>query len=507
MSASREKKKRQEILASGAVDPKAAREAEKKASEKKSSILYACVAALFVVVTIGLLIYNAYDSGVLQRNKTAVTIDGEKYTVADAAYYYQNAYQVFLTQNGNLASMMGLDTTQPLDSQPFMGSTEQTWADYFKEEAVATMRFVHAGKTAAKAAGITLDENDYAQIEANKESITAEAAANGYTYKSYLGLMFGNLVTPAIYERNAEEYLLATKYASQYYESLSFTDAEIEAYRAENAINYDIVDAEYVVVNGTPVTKTDANGNTIEATEEETETAMKVAKEAAESILAAYKKGTGLKDAADAHERASYIANDEMSHTSTTIGEWMFDDARKAGDVELLSDDSSYYVAVFHGRKLNDAPEYNARHILVTEASLELATGETATPEMIKAKAEEILASWDGTESGFADLAIEYTQDTGSITSGGLYENVPKGYMVSQFEDWCYEEGRQSGDTGIVETSYGQHIMYFVGYGDTPYWKYACENALITDAYNTWQTELITGVTAEPNEDGMALVG
>ena len=143
MSASREKKKRQEFLASGAVDPKAAREAEKKASEKKSSILYTCLAALFVVVAVGLIVYNAYDSGVLQRSKTAVTIDGEKYTVADAAFYYQDAYQVFISKNGTLASMMGLDTTQSLASQPFMGSTDQTWADYFKEEAVATMRCVH----------------------------------------------------------------------------------------------------------------------------------------------------------------------------------------------------------------------------------------------------------------------------------------------------------------------------------------------------------------------------
>ena len=39
MSASREKKKRQELLANGAADPKAARAAEQKAAERKSNIL------------------------------------------------------------------------------------------------------------------------------------------------------------------------------------------------------------------------------------------------------------------------------------------------------------------------------------------------------------------------------------------------------------------------------------------------------------------------------------
>ena len=32
------------------------------------------------------------------------------------------------------------------------------------------------------------------------------------------------------------------------------------------------------------------------------------------------------------------------------------------------------------------------------------------------------------------------------------------------FEDWCYEDGRQAGDTGIVESSYGFHIIKCTGH-------------------------------------------
>ena len=35
--------------------------------------------------------------------------------------------------------------------------------------------------------------------------------------------------------------------------------------------------------------------------------------------------------------------------------------------------------------------------------------------------------------------------------------------MVAPFEEWCFDESRQYGDTGLVRTSYGYHIMYFVG--------------------------------------------
>ena len=49
--------------------------------------------------------------------------------------------------------------------------------------------------------------------------------------------------------------------------------------------------------------------------------------------------------------------------------------------------------------------------------------------------------------------------------------------------------------------------MYFVGYGETPYWYSACESALTSDAYSQWQTELIDSVTAEVNEGAMASIG
>ena len=80
--------------------------------------------------------------------------------------------------------------------------------------------------------------------------------------------------------------------------------------------------------------------------------------------------------------------------------------------------------------------------------------------------------------------------------------------MVAPFEDWCYEEGRKAGDTGVVYYSgTGAHVMYFVGYGDTPYWHYACENALRSAAQSEWQTQLTDSVTAEANAGGMKLVG
>ena len=496
MSASREKKKRQELLANGTVDPKAAREAEKKAAERKSNILYGTLAAVFVIVTVALLVYN---SGIIQRNQTAVTIDGDKYSVAETSYYYNQVYQNY----ASFYSALGMDPTG-LKSQPY--GDNSTYDDFFKESAVNNMKFIHAAVKAAKEANVTLDSDDEADVKANLDSLKSAAAQYGYSYGAYVKAMYGSTVTASVVESCLRDQILASKYASHYSdENFVYSDDEILAYYNEHKDTYDLVDGAYVTVSGAPEAKTDDEGNTIEATDEEKSAAMAAAKETADEILAAFEAGQNLEQLAEARD-LPYSTT--ISSASTVYGQWFYDAARKGGDSAVVEDESSscYYVTVFNSRERDNALDYSVRHILVTADNLSLADGEEAANEQIEAKANEILASWDGTEDGFANLAKTYSQDS-NAAEGGIYENVPKGQMVAAFQNWCYEDGRQSGDTGIVQTTYGYHVMYFVGYGSTEYWHYACENALRSDDQSAWQTELTNSATAEINEGGMKNVG
>ena len=63
--------------------------------------------------------------------------------------------------------------------------------------------------------------------------------------------------------------------------------------------------------------------------------------------------------------------------------------------------------------------------------------------------------------------------------------------MVTNFNDWCFDEARKSGDTGIVESTYGYHIMYFVGDSETTYRDYQIENELRSTDLDAWYTENI----------------
>ena len=112
----------------------------------------------------------------------------------------------------------------------------------------------------------------------------------------------------------------------------------------------------------------------------------------------------------------------------------------------------------------------DARHILIcpqggTEDAEGTVTYSDAEGEACRQKAQDLLDQWEkegGTEELFAQFAMEHTEDPGSMTTGGLYTDIYVGQMVEPFETWCFDENRAYGDTGLVQTNYGYHIMYFV---------------------------------------------
>jgi len=122
----------------------------------------------------------------------------------------------------------------------------------------------------------------------------------------------------------------------------------------------------------------------------------------------------------------------------------------------------------------------DVRHILVQPegAEIDASTGHvTATDaqwEACRQAAQELLDGWaagDATEDTFAALVAEHSVDPGSAQNGGLYTAVGKGQMVEAFDTWMFDESRQTGDTGLVKTEFGYHIMYFVG-GDEGWYLY-----------------------------------
>lgn len=168
-----------------------------------------------------------------------------------------------------------------------------------------------------------------------------------------------------------------------------------------------------------------------------------------------------------------------------------------------------YYLAneaeyIENGTGKDSGDYVDVRHILVMpEGGTTDENGTTTYSddewEACRVKAQEILDMWlagEATEDSFAELANEYTQDGNDsnydgVPDGGLYTNVPTGYMVEPFENWIFDESRVYGDSGLVQTEYGWHVMYFVD--RYPIWQYYAES----DVLNQMASALIEECAAK----------
>ena len=128
----------------------------------------------------------------------------------------------------------------------------------------------------------------------------------------------------------------------------------------------------------------------------------------------------------------------------------------------------------------SDGNMVNVRHILIVpEEKNDDGTYTDAAWTAAEQKAQSLLDEWkagEHTEDSFALMATENSADTGSASNGGLYEEVYPGQMVDAFDAWCFDAARQPGDTGIVKTEYGYHVMYFSSVCEHPYWYVRAES-------------------------------
>ena len=257
----------------------------------------------------------------------------------------------------------------------------------------------------------------------------------------------------------------------------------------------------------------DEEGNTVEPTEEESAAAWEEAQSTAQTILDAYDAGEELETVAEDFETATYSASEGASNSGSLYTDWCFEDGRKAGDSTIIEDEDNgkIYVVVFLNRYLDDSKTVNVRHILIKPVDSGLSSDDEGYEEaealnnaQAETKAQDVLDEYlagEHTAEAFGALAEEYSSDS-NASDGGLYTQIYKGEMEDAFEEWCFDDSRKVGDTGIVETSYGYHVMYFQG-EDIPYWQVRCKNGM----YEQWQQDIYDAATVKEHVLGIKAAG
>lgn len=531
----------------------------KKMAGKVISIVLAVVIAFGAIG--GILNFFGVPQKVL---KVAVGDSDYSFSVAEFNYYYYNtwynyqntAYQYEANYGEGMGvSLTGYDYSKIPTEQEYnddmsamtglsletLGNPENaTWADAFTYAAISNILQVKYGVEKATETGIVLTEAQEKEIEDYVSQVRDAAASNDYSLDRWLHSQIGKgLSEELLVEMQTEAYL-----ATAYYEKLqkdttnAITSDEINAEYNENSELYDVLSARiYIWEPEEADVKDDATAEEKKAAEEAAAAKTKSGvdsflkritdensfiTEVQKLILSEDEKSTVKAEESTKAENITYADLEAMGED---LAKWAYDDARKVGDkTAIKSEDGSYTVIYLTATAHKDTrvSSSDVRHILVsfpdknTDGSATTITNEdgstkqnitSETKRKTYAEAQKILDEYrkDPTVENFAELTKKYTDDVdseGNPNNDGLYENVADdGTYVEAFTKWAIDENRKAGDTEIVETPYGYHIMYYVeANGDA--WYESVKNAIFAEKFVVVTDDVLNGFM-----DGMKLDG
>lgn len=489
----KEQKEQTEQKVMTKYDRKVQKRKEEKEKEKKEERISTTVGIVFLVALV-CLVASFPIRTYLATHETYVVINGEEVNKVEFDYVYNTAKNNYITQYGSYLSYFGLDTSKDLSTQ--MYSDTLTWQDYFEQNAVESLKQNKALMAEAKAAGFTYDTTD--EYNTFKETIKTSAASAGVSDKEYVRSIYGSYATMGRIEEYVKNDMVMNAYYQKLQEDNAPSDDEIQSYYEENKATYDSVDYRLTTIEADlptepteladPVEETaaDTTGTTdgTAATDTTQDTAYQpsdaeIAKAMEDAkVLADDAEQTVAKDG-EAHE------NEKKSSVNYMISDWLFDDARKAGDTTVITNDNShcYYVVAFEKRYLDETPSADVRVIIPTEDK----------------NGEEILEEWKNgaaTEDSFAELCKKYTQDTSAVENGGLFEQVTKTGMTEELSNWIFDSSRQAGDTVAITVSDTTYVLYYIGQ-DQPEWKINIKNTLVSDTMSQHMQDITADVTVE----------
>jgi len=463
-----------------------------------------------VLIVFGVLYYNVPNtSEKMNPGNVALKVDKTPVSIGMYNYYYNAVSNNYISyaQQGYYQLDTSVDYSQQKTTDE--DGNEITWAQLFENDTIDRIQYITAYYQEAVKHGVTLTDTQKEEIESNIKSITDAASEADLSVDEYVSQTYGENCGIATIRKLLEQSYTANNYYRQYLIENKVDEKDVNAYFEEHKDDYTEINFAYL-----PIVYDTADANSIK-------TAEKNAKKYASKIksLNDLKKliPTACKEIIDEYVAAGYYENADacaeaiatsveasITKSDTSFTEegvnWLFSEKTKVNDCSYFLDETNalYFVILKTGEPAVDNDEvYSVRHILIMpESSSDTdedsqETEKTYTKEEWAAaekKAKKILAEYEKgekTEFAFALLAEENSEDTESTSKGssglygGLYEGVPLGQMVKEFESWATDKSRKYGDTGIVKSEYGYHIMYFVE--DTTSSLYKSKQAVVSE--------------------------
>ena len=459
-------------------------------------------AVIAVVATFGVRYYtvpNGKEGKYMNPASVVATVDGQKISIGMYDYYYASIVSYY--EQYASYGYYSLDTTKDYSKQYTTDDdgNKISWQKFFETEALKEVEQITTYYSKALEEGVTLTSAQKKTIDKQISTLKDSASQNDVSLDQYIKANFGTYCSEDTIRIMLEQYYLSANYKGKFKCETKVTDNDVDKYYNDHKNDYKKIEFYYIA---SPYDATDDNSKNesiktaekIMAKMKDKKSVIALVPEVYSSYIDSQVKSSMEKDSTLTEKKAreEAVKSYESNVVTTVSGSdspfddkmntWLFSDDTKVGSKKYYIDENAKYIYIVlktSKASVEEDETYTVRHILVAPESGSNSSSSTSekaeyTDEQwaaAKKKADSILAKFNKTDKSeyeFAKLAEQYSTDSASTSSGsndsfgGLYESVTLGQMVPDFEKWSIDDSRKYGDTGIVKSDYGYHIMFFI---------------------------------------------
>ena len=407
------------------------------------------------------------DAPTIKVGETVVSLE-------EFRYQYNNSLELFKkTYASRLESTKEIDFSKSLDEQIRDEKTGSTWADYFREYTVRSLKNYLILAEDARVNGKTLSADDVSMIDEQIEYIKQYIAGNGLTDEEY----FGEGMTIDDYRVILERNLLGSNRYYEYLDTLEVPYEESVAHAKASpeiylGLSYYYYEFKAVDYNASYSDARSAANAFVESLTDIND----FEKNLYDTVLTEKEKSE--------YTEGKYFVKDVYhSYLDRNLQKWGYESDRKIGDHTIITGTDGMVLYVFAGLDLPEYLTYNYRSIAIpASATLD---GKAAVADA-RSQAEKIVEEWKNGGKGedlFASLAEQYSKDIDSAKKGGLYENTAISGLGDGSFDWITSSERTYGDVSVFTSADCAFVVYYVGEG-TPVWQAQAENAIKATKFN-----------------------
>ena len=227
---------------------------KKHAAQKKNIPVMTvfAIAAVGIVVASVALLWTLRIGNSANAERKALRVGKENYTIAQVNFFFFSALDELVQNASGYTSMLGLDATKDLSTQPCpLSENGESWKSYLVHQVKNSLTKVHVLCAEAEKSGVSLDATAQSEINSELKYYQFLGENAGYDdFGSYLRDTYGEGMSADILRGLLEKIYLADQYEQIMRASFSFTDEQLHRFYGENEYLYSLYTYLFAFVDG-----------------------------------------------------------------------------------------------------------------------------------------------------------------------------------------------------------------------------------------------------------------